>query len=278
MRDTFGEDARFGSKPEGKAPYNHPELPLDEALVAKLHSDLDFTDRVVLDPSALPFLPELVEYTKLRILIPRVLYQLLSVSRNEIPPVHFSPGGPHDANRPLIDVALSTLSPWIAGRRPPRWDLLRHAMASERCRPVWPITDPGMQLLRRSLVVSRREATLEIDGIESPNLVGLTLGQELAAAAENSPILAARPASLLRLASSVLFTKLVGGARSYDAFVNAKQVFFNRWLAGLPRKTVRLRWGLAAVLFATEAPGVTLPLSLDVAIYVLNGLLLVVDP
>lgn len=227
------------------------------------------SDEVVVDPSILPIIPYILQYSNLRLRVPRVVYQLLSVERDGVPSARVPTEEEFRSRDLLQSVLRDALSPWISRRRKVDWNEVRLALESDRTRPIWPRRNPWTRLQFAALQqVKGTETLVEIEGIEESNLVGLTLGQELGGAAEeNLPILSLGYKRIAELAKKVLQTVIFGGGES--KFLANKQRFFNEVFFGLPKRYQPHRYALAYVLILADIPK-EISVPVDLALLILD--------
>lgn len=246
LLDTY-EKAKQGNEKETKL---LKQAFQEIAVIAEDYISQQLADatEVVVDPSAIPYLPEIVPESIVTFRVPRILYQLLAVEREGIPRARVlerdMPGGQiEDA---LWIAAQTTLSAWISRRKKINWETIKQVLSSEKCQPIWAQTDFGLSVQSAARVVAKEEAVIAVEGIEDPNLIGLTVGQELGGAAEKKlPVVAANEKQITQLASQFLSTWVVGGT---NKLVDRKQQFMAEKFGKLPKKSRGLRWSLGIVL------------------------------
>jgi len=272
-RDILGLDSEeiFGNDEQpNREGFNPPPDFNAFPLYQQIKDNLSFTNKVVLDPSALPFLPSMLESGDMKFGVPAVLFQLLSIQKEGLPIAKLPNVSESRQESELRFVAEKVLYRWISRRRYINWNLIREALISERCTPTRGYGQDELELQRNAIVNPKYSVEVKIEGIGT-DLVSLATGQELAGAAEEEiPIVGSNERPLTRLASNFISTLLVGGP---NTIIDAKQDYFDTLLRGSPMRTRGLRWFVGLVLgIGGFFPPISIPAGL-------GGLaLLIVDP
>lgn len=242
--------------------YHSPNIDLDDLHENEIDNLLNEVNQVILDPTTLPILPILIKKTKLIFRVPRVIYQILMVSREGITEA-FIPNVPNGHCRTAMNkVAREVLYPWIRLRSNLAWQNIQESLNSPSCRPIWPNSKISLDLQSQAISAIPTVIPLHVEGPENSNLVGLLMGQELGSAAEEKiPILARHDHPITNFAARVMFTRLVTSTRAHaHNIIDAKQEFFNRWLKEWPKRTQKDRWYIAMILHVVSLlPGVEMP-------------------
>ena len=146
--------------------------------VSKFEQKLSSTKEVILDPSALPFLPEIIEHSNLKVRVPRIIYQLLSVDVGDVEKIRISGISDDKQEKALQEEANNLYSYWTNKDDNVSWENIRNFLTSKKCRPIWPTRDLGQGVMQLAMNAEYYDnVPTKIEGMEDSTLNSVIIGE-----------------------------------------------------------------------------------------------------
>ena len=133
--------------------YQPPEDPYIFPLHERLSDMLEEKNQVVLDPSALPLLPDLIEFSDYTLHIPQILFQLFSIQRDGIPDARIPEVPKNRQSFELRKLAEQVVSRWISRSNNVNWDEIQGALVSPKCVKFLKICDISCSICKKIVIL-----------------------------------------------------------------------------------------------------------------------------